>query len=63
MPVAQRMKHRRTTRCEKATEMRLRVRDVEMVDRCGDTKLCLYGREGDTLVEGLENFKYLGQTL
>ena len=35
MPVAQLVKHRRTGRCNKATEMCLRRGDVDMAERCG----------------------------
>ena len=34
-----------------------------MAERCGETELILYGREGGVLVEGVENFKYLGRPL
>ena len=31
-----------------------------MADRCVKTEFSLYWREGDTLAEGVETFKYLG---
>ena len=34
-----------------------------MVERCGDMELSLYEREGGYLMEGVENFKYLGRPL
>ena len=34
-----------------------------MEERCGDMELSLYGREGGYLMEVVENFKYLGQSL
>ena len=57
------MKHRRADRCEKTTEIRIRKRDVDMAERCADMEFILYGREGDALVEGVSNFKYLGRPL
>ena len=44
MPVVQLVKRRRTSICEKATEMELRRIDVEMTERRGDMKSILYGR-------------------
>ena len=35
MQVARLVKHRRAARCEKATEMWLRQRDMEMSEKCG----------------------------
>ena len=43
--------------------MHLRQRDVEMEEMCGHMEYSLYGREGDALVEGVANFKYLGRNL
>ena len=34
-----------------------------MMDSCGGTDFSLYGREGDALVEGVTQFKYLGHLL
>ena len=31
-----------------------------MAARCGEMEFSLYGEEGDKMVEGVENFKYLG---
>ena len=36
---------------------------MDMAARCGYMKFSLYGEEGDDMVEGLENFKYLGRIL
>ena len=30
---------------------------------CGEVEFSLYGKEGDTLVEGVSNFKYMGRSL
>ena len=43
-------RHRRTTICNRATEMRLQWRDVEMEDRSEVMEFSLYGREGGYLV-------------
>ena len=44
MPSAWLNKHRRAARCEKATEIWLRRRDLEMGERCGKMDFSLYGR-------------------
>ena len=36
---------------------------VEMAARCGEMEFSLYGEEGGNMVEGVANFKYMGQTL
>ena len=41
IPAALLMKHRWTSRCEKAMEILLRQRDIEMAERCGDMELRL----------------------
>ena len=43
--------------------MWIRWRDVEIAGRYRETEFSLYGREGNDLVEGVANFKYLGQPL
>ena len=43
--------------------MRIQQKNVEIAQRVGDTEFSLYVREGDALVEGVEQFKYLGRTL
>ena len=43
--------------------MWLSRRDVEMAERYRDMVFRLYGREGGALVEGIENFKYLGRSM
>ena len=43
--------------------MRLRLRDVEMDARYGEMEFSLYWQEGNEVVEGVVNFKYLGRTL
>ena len=48
---------------QKATYMWLRWRDMEMAKRCGETEFSLYGKDGVAMVEGVENFNYLGRPL
>ena len=60
MPVSQLVEHRRMDRCEKAVAMRIRLRGVEMMERCEEMEFSFYGREGYALVEVVANFKYLG---
>ena len=57
------MKYRSIAIFDKATEMHIRRRDVEMEEMCGHMESSLYGREGDALVEGVANFKYLGRQM
>ena len=63
IPVAWMIKHRRKERCNKATEMWIRWRDVEMSEKCEDIYFSLYGREGLVLVELVTTFKYMRQPL
>ena len=59
-PADRLFKHRRTDKCNKATERRLRQRDMEMAARCGKMNFSLYVEEGENMVEGVEKFKYMG---
>ena len=43
--------------------MRLIWRYLKMAERCRDMEFILYRREGDALVEGVANFKYMGRKL
>ena len=63
MPVTRLFKNIRTNRCNKATERRIRQRDVEILERCGDMEFSLYRGEGGEMVYGVETFKYLGKPL
>ena len=63
MTEAMLFKHSHTDKCNKAMERQLRHIYVEMAVRCGDMEFSLYREEGGKMVEGGENFKYLGQTL
>ena len=63
MPAARLVEHRWTARREKATEMQLSRRDVDIVERCWEMEFRFYRREGDALVELVANFKYLGRLL
>ena len=62
IPEAQQVNKRRMEICEKATEIWITWRDVDIAKRCGDMESSLYGRDGDVLVEGVAKFKYLGPT-
>ena len=42
--------------CNWATDMILRGWDVELVQRAGDMKFSLYGRQDDSLLEGVTYF-------
>ena len=63
MPTARMGRHRRTARCNRATDMRLRQIDIDMSEILGGMEFNLYGREGGDLVEGMVQFKYLGLPL
>ena len=41
MPAANIFKHRKTDKCNKATERRIEQRDVEMAERCGEMEFSL----------------------
>ena len=56
-PAARLPKHRRTERCNNATEMRIRQRDVEMAERCRETGSILYRGEENALLVEVETFK------
>ena len=62
MPVGIQEKYKQIARCDQAMEIRLKWRDMEFYHRSGEMEFALYGREGDELVEGLTQFKYLGLT-
>ena len=50
-------------RCDQATEMWLRWKDVELAHRVEDVDFNLYGWEDNPLVEGFSQFQYLDRTL
>ena len=52
MTAARLEKHKQTGRCDQATEIQLRQRDVELDQRSGEIKVSLFWRELDELVEG-----------
>ena len=56
MPEARIFKHRQTDKCNKATDIRLRVRDVEMKAWCGEMYFSMEGGEGDERVEVVAKF-------
>ena len=63
MQAARLFKHRRSEKCHKFTEIRIRQRDVEMAARCGEMEFNLDGEEGYQRVENVLNFQYLGRLL
>ena len=63
MPEASMGHHSQTDMCNRATEMQLQRKDVEISQRSGDIEFSLYVREWDSLVEGVEQLKYMGRTL
>ena len=63
MLAAKLFKHKQADKCNNATEKRLRRRDVEMAERCGDIEFSLEGREVDDRVEVVATFRCPGSTL
>ena len=63
IPEARLIKHIQTARCEKATEILLIWRDVEMAERYGYMEFILYSIKGGVVVEGVTKFKYMGRPL
>ena len=53
MPEIRLWRQKWAARCDRATEMRLQQRDVDMAHRLGETYFSLYRREEDVLVEGV----------
>ena len=56
-------KHKHTARCDRVTDIRLEMGDVELEQKSGDMDFSLCGQEGKALVELIYQFKYLGRTL
>ena len=63
MPSGQLIKHWRTVRCFKNTDMQLRQRSVEVTKWCTNMELSLTEKEGGETIDGVEVFKYLGWVL
>ena len=59
MPTTRIFKHRKLDKCHKEMERRLRWRDVDMADRCGEMEFILMGGEGEDRVENMTTFRYL----
>ena len=63
MPAGRIIRHRKTARYNKNTQMRWRSRDVAITARCLEATFSLTGEYEVEHIEGLEVFKYLGQLL
>ena len=63
MTEAQLEKNRRTARCKKSMEMHIRRIDMDMAERCKKMEFLLCDREEGVLLEGVAQFKCLGQPL
>ena len=63
MPEGRLIKHHRTTRCFKNTEMRIRHRGVEVASFCSEMELRLTGEEVGETIEEVALFKCLGKPL
>ena len=63
MPAGRLIKHRRTARCNKNTQMRWRRRYVAIANKCTEATFSLTGEDGAENVEGVEVFNYLGRLL
>ena len=62
-PAARLEHHSFTARFNRAMEMNIRRKDVEISHIAGDMEFSLYGREGSALTEQVSQLKYLGRTL
>ena len=56
-------KRRQSDKCNKSTKRRIRQRDVEMADSCGEMEFNLDREEGDEIVENVPTFQYMGRPL
>ena len=63
MPMIRIIKHHRTHRCNKNTQMRWRRRDVAIASQCIEVIFSLTGEEGAEFIKGVDLFKYLGRPL
>ena len=63
MPDERLIKHQRTELCFKNTEMRIRLKDVEVASRYADMEFNLIGKDGEETIEGVSLFTYLGRSL
>ena len=57
------IKHQRTRRCDRNTQMRWGRRDVEIVSRCMEASFSITGEDEAERIESVETLKYLGQIL
>ena len=63
MPSGRPVRHLQTERCDRNTQMRWRIWDVEMAANCAGATLSLTGDDGAECFEGVDYFKYLGRVL
>ena len=59
MPVGRLIRHSRTVRCDRNTEMRWRRWDVAIASKCSEATFSLIGEDEAELIEGVGRFKYL----
>ena len=63
MPTGWIIGHRRTARCDRNMQMRLRIRYVEIASKCTGETFSLMRYDGAECFEGVDYFKYLGRVL
>ena len=56
MPAGRIIRHRKTVRCNKNTQMRWRRRDLAIADRCLDATFSIIGEKEAERIEGVEVF-------
>ena len=59
MPERRLIKHERTQRCDRNTQMLWRRRDAAIARRCAEASFSLAGEDEQECIEGVETFKYL----
>ena len=63
MPAGWLIRHRRTARCDRNTQMRWRQQDVEIAVNCSEATFSFIGEDEAERIEGVGRFKYLGRLL
>ena len=63
VPAGRLIKHHQKARCNRNTQMRWRIRDLDIAAKSTGETFSLTGKDGAECFEGVESFKYLGRVL